>query len=466
MYEKMKTIYFLLIFILNIFNIYSIDFTTYKINSNINNYYFKTKILSLLYIQNITLNNNNFISNITSNDGLYSVNLNIGTPMQKFHLLLDTGSPLLWVNSNDCFGCKSKNRFIQSLSNTFNYTHDIININYLSGKISGISCKDTIKFNNYMISNFNFILVNETTINNDLEGIFGLSKGIKDFQHLKYSVFNQILDNGFIKEKIFLFDFSHNKFFIGEKPSYLNNYENFTCISLKGNIFNNYYWHCSFEEIKYNNNELISTHLNKNHSIIFDSGTNSLIFPINYISSFEKIILDNKLLNNFKCSIQIIDENNIYSFVCNKNISNLINEEKEEYQNIYYNNEFITIYLNNDKKIIFKLSDLYNKDDANFRLFFTITPNNAIILGVPFFEKYIILFNKDNGEVIIYNEIIENKNPNLLLKILIGILIGIIIIIILLLIYHLIIRKKNKITSNQIEKQFSNFGIFTPEIDL
>ena len=110
----------------------------------------------------------------------------------------------------------------------------------------------------------------------------------------------------------------------------------------------------------------------------------------------------------------------------------------------------------------FKIKDLYDKEKASFKLYFTVTPNDAIILGVPFFEKYPILFDKDDGNIIIYDGIMPKEETTASSKILVFLFVILIILLVGLLVY-IILRNKRKVTSGQIEKQFSNYGLFSQE---
>ena len=452
------------IYILNFFYIKSIKFTLEKIISkNSNSNIFDRNITSLLNNEKISLSENRNIPISSINEGLYTISLNIGTPPQILFLLLDTGSSLLWVNNMNCLGCKSKNKFISSESHSFQTNNKVLNINYLSGEISGIIGIDTIKLNsnNYLFNNFSFLLINKTNINIELDGIFGLSKGVRDTLNLEFSVMYQIYQSQILKKHIFLLDFSKNNFYIGELPSYLEESNHFYCKTLKDNFFNRYYWNCIFEKIKINNENIITSNNLTSNYIIFDSGINGLIFPLNYILAFENLIYKNKLLKSCDCSIKNEDkEKNIYTIICVNSINNLLNGENKE--TTYNNEEFISIYISNDKKLSFKLSDLYHENDKSFKIYFTLTPNNAIFLGIPFFEKYIILLDKDNDKIIIYDEVEENNN-NSLIKGILKLIIIIILLATIILICFIIIRKRRKFDSSQIEKKFSNFGELYPE---
>ena len=450
--------YISIIFIINIFHSYSLKFTIHQIHSN--------KNIRSLINENNNNNSNNFGHTplSSSKEGLYTINLNIGNPNQHFNVLLDIVTPFLWVNNDNCKECKSENKFIPSSSSSFAKSSDIIKINYFSGEISGNICNDDIgfDFNHSLISKFNFILINETYLNYEFDGIFGLSKGVSDIKTLEYSTMYQIQRNKILEKNIFLLEFPKNNFYMGEIPSYLNEYNSYSCKNMKNNKFDSYYWNCIYENIKFNNNnQLIPTNSSINNYIIFNTGTNCLIFPTNYISKFKDIILSNKLLENNNCSIKINqDRNNLYELICNNNIDD---ENNEEYQNIYNNEEFISIYLNKEKKIFFKLNELYNKEDKNFKIYFMDTPNNAIILGTPFFEKYTILLDKDNNNIIIYDGI-KKEDKKKILPIVISIIFIIIIVIFIILLIYKIIKRKRQISSNQIEKHFSSYsGVFVPE---
>ena len=317
---------FILNFILNIFHAESLKLTINKIhNKNL-----LTRIFRPFLNENkTTINTYSDIPVLLSKEGLYSITIKIGYPNQQFSLLLDTGSPYLWVNDVNCKGCKSENKFISSLSNTFNQSIERIKLNYLSGEISGNICTDYIEFNSTdsKIPNFNFILINETNINYEFEGFFGLSKGSIDIQNLPYSTIYQMHAKKFIKQNIFLFDFPKNNFYIGEIPSFLkkDKYNSFSFKNLKKNKYDGHYWHCLFEKLIFNNNkQIINTNSSKYNYIFFDSGINCLILPLNYTYTFENIISNNKLLKNSECFIEN-EKNKIYSLNCKNNINNLVN---------------------------------------------------------------------------------------------------------------------------------------------
>ena len=411
-------------------------------------------------------NRKNKINLNLTKENLYFFEIEIGTPTQTVSVLLDTGSNYLWINSNNCLDCKSKMKFISDNSKTFNKTNKLMNINYISGTLKGIISSDIIKFNNgsdnINISNFNFILINESSLNFELDGIFGLSKNIKDINNYHLSPLNQIYENNIYDKNIFILDFQNNNLFIGDKPSYLDLYHNITCKRKSIYDLNNYYWKCNTKKIKSNN---IWFHSEMNN-IVFNSGINSIVFSLDYIDFFKDIIPNNKLLNNAKCEIKKTQENEqIYSLNCENFDILLTNKENNEYLKLY-EEDFISIYFDyKEDSISFKIRDLYDKYTKNFKLYFIEIPNNTIIAGTPLFEKHIIMLDKDAEEIIIYKNKKDIRfsgfyNIDIFSKIS---LIIIVISIFLILIYYIIKRRKTKYNSIKLEKDFSKFGLFNQE---
>jgi len=218
-------------------------------------------------------------------------------------------------------------------------------------------------------------------------------------------------------------------------------YHNISCERKSIYGLNNYYWKCISKKIKSHN----IGYKSEENNIIFNSGINSVVFSLNYIDFFKNIISYNKLLGDAKCEISKTQENDlIYTLLC-ENFDKLINKENNEYVKLY-EEDFISIYLDDNKNSIsFKLEDLYDKVNKNFKLYFIEIPDNTIIAGIPLFEKYTIMFNKDEEQIIFFND--KNKiaysgidNINIYSKIAIII---VFVSIILIIIYYIYYRKKS-----------------------
>ena len=438
-------------FLFFIFLIYVIDISciyAFKLKNHTKhlNFNLKSNInhnSELLYSKN----KENSIKLKSTKDNLYYFDIEMGTPSQIFSALIDTGSNFFWINSEKCVGCNSQKKFDKDKTNTFNNVNKPIKINYISGNLSGIISTDIIKFtNNKNISDFIFILINESNINFELDGIFGLSKNPKDIYNSKFSPLNQIYKNKNFNNYIFTLDFPNKKLYIGENPSYLDSYRNISCKRKSIFNLNDYYWKCVSKNIKIGNSFIkdnINDYIHKENNIIFDSGINSVVFSSNYIPLFNNIISNNKPFTNAKCQIKSSEEKaNIFYIFC-EDINNLIGKENAIYIKLF-KEDFISISLDNIKdSISLNFENLFDKDMKSFKLYFIDIPDNSIILGIPFFERYIISLNKDTDEIIIYNTneknlYIEPLNTNRILIF----SIGIILILIALIIYYIYYQKK------------------------
>ena len=434
-------IIFLLIYVTNKSFIYASELKDHKINSIFNN-----KNLNLRKINSENINNKIILNR--TNENLYYFNIEIGTPSQIFSVLLDTGSNFFWINDNRCIDCKSKRKFNSDESKTYNNTNKLININYISGDLIGTIVSDNIKFlNNKNISDFNFILINDSKVDFELDGIFGLSKNIKDITNNEFSPLNQMYKSNIFNNNIYIIDFPNYNLYIGEKPLYLDLYTNITCKRKSITDLNNYYWKCISNNIKLKNSfneKEKEEYIPKENNIIFNSGINSIVFASNYIPLFKNIISNNMLLNDAKCDIKKLEENNqIYSIIC-ENFINFINNNK--YSKIY-KEEFISIYLDQSQKSIsFNLEELYDKDIRSFKIYFINIPDNTIVLGIPLFQKYIIMLNKDDEEIVIFNQKKEMKcgesNNIKVISIISMVIMMVLIILIIFYIYY----QKNRIS--------------------
>ena len=76
-------------------------------------------------------------------------------------MILDTGSPWLWVMSHDCKDCpQHANKFYESQSSSFYFWDVVLDIHYGSGSIYGYNSIDQICPKQYICGdNYSFITV-------------------------------------------------------------------------------------------------------------------------------------------------------------------------------------------------------------------------------------------------------------------------------------------------------------------
>ena len=416
-----------------------------KLNVN-KNHINKNQLLKIHSLNNKFLSNKSSIRSLIYlpiekyEISLYTIKIKIGEQKQEFSLILDSGSSYIWAYDNDCTSCKSKNKFNSTNSKTLIRSEKTIKLNYISGNIKGNLCQDTIYYEqslNKSIKSFYFLLVDESNLDFELDGIIGLSKGSFD---KKYSFLYQLKDKKLIKNSLLLYDLFNKSFYIDEIPQFYLQQKSISC-ELKND--NSNFWKCDINFIKIDN-----IPISMETEIIFDSGTNGIIFPLKYKNILENIIKNNKILKENKCELQGYENDNIYEIICNQTL---------KYDDVNTTNNFLEIYLDKgqNNSIEIKLTDLLGEDNKAFYLFI-IKRKSEILLGSPFFEKYPVLFDLDENIVNIFgtgNNLYKYRNykEEKVKKIKIIIIIVISVLIILILVRIRCIYRRRNSNYNQVE---------------
>ncbi|CAD8210032.1 unnamed protein product [Paramecium octaurelia] len=107
--------------------------------------------------------------------------IEVGTPPQFLSVQFDTGSNLLWVPSVDCTNCNWATAFSPDESETLNYTHKPIKIQYVTSEVSGFLVDDYVGLQGSNIRSFMpFLLVEnqENILGNLTQGGMGLNNEI------------------------------------------------------------------------------------------------------------------------------------------------------------------------------------------------------------------------------------------------------------------------------------------------
>ena len=208
------------------------------------------------------------------------------------------------------------------------------------------------------------------------------------------------------------------------------------------------FWKCEINSIQIDN---VPIYINT--KIIFDSGTNGIVFPFNYLEIFNNIIKNNKFLIKNKCSFKDVNNDDIYKFVCDKKLNVKNMNDTECFFELFLDKSASNQNNNNSNSFGFKLIDLMDiEQDFSLYIF---NRKEEILLGAPFFEKFPIMFNKDNNVITIFgvgNNLYQGNKPyKNKIKTLIIITIVIIVVLILFIVIREKIFSKNRINNSQID---------------
>lgn len=128
-------------------------------------------------------------ASLKDEQSFYTTELELGTPKQKFRLLLDTGSSDTWVFSKedtyDCgYGsCDYTGQFTKNQSSTYSQVDEDFAFYYLNGNAKGKFAKDTLTIGGKETKNFQFGLSDDAFGPDPLTGIAGI--GFKDREATK-----------------------------------------------------------------------------------------------------------------------------------------------------------------------------------------------------------------------------------------------------------------------------------------
>jgi hypothetical protein len=116
--------------------------------------------------------------------------MEIGSPGQKFDVILDTGSHLLWVPSTSCTNCPTDYRKFDSQASSSTVPLPLReHIRYGRGEVEGYYAMENVSFQGLQ-SRMNLLLVDQQTDteHSQADGIMGLSnfKAIKNVFDIGY----------------------------------------------------------------------------------------------------------------------------------------------------------------------------------------------------------------------------------------------------------------------------------------
>ena len=289
----------------------------------INTTFSKYKIAKTIYIKKNSLLNINLLKNnkkrylsdskdtLSANidilsSFLFATEIEIGSNNQKFNVVLDTGSQILWVpevNSNNT-NTEIKNYYEPKKSKTSKDIGKSFEIFYGTGYCKGNYYQDMINFLSNEKYNIIFGSANKSMF--DVEGADGIMGLAKSYSYYLLSPLLTLKKNGLIKSTSFSFKYESKLqqlfFYAGEPHSDFNTNNIAFCNLLSNTNYEKMLWACklnSFGLVKNINNITDDRNIfaKADISVILDTGTNVLLLPYYLIYEMEE------KLKNFNCVI-------------------------------------------------------------------------------------------------------------------------------------------------------------------
>ena len=331
---------------------------------------------------------------------LFLANVRIGSNKQQFNLILDTGSYIIWVAQKGSIDTVHiNNHFDPSASNTCRNTNIPFEQAYVTGKCSGT----------YYIDNFNYINDRDFQISFGVatrtefpisggDGIIGLAHNYFD-ENLSF--IKQLNQAGITSSISFSFKFGNDinigtngKLYIGKHEDFSKN-NVATCPLVNIAASYNMFWACEVSSFGFKNSghEIRS---NRKYNIVFDTGTNAIILPIEYLTDLQNN------LNQFNCFIIASQDQSTYQIACPiqsdwPDIIFEINGNILKVPKYFFFVQADNLYV--ISRVLFARMDFY-------------------IIGTPFFFTFHTLFDKESERLHFYPENNENliKRNYLLLE--------------------------------------------------
>ena len=348
----------------------------YNINKNITEYH-KTIELKEVNEGSLLLLGTSF---------LFIATIKIGSNNQQFNVILDTGSSELWVANIDSFDNNAQipNHFNTSDSSTCVNTTETFMQMYGESTITGcigFYFTDNIKYFNDISFNMKFGVADMTDFNiKNVDGVLGIAHEYKDES---LSFMKMLLKANNINLNQFSFKFPSNnitlngtigQLLIGKHKDFESN-KVVTCPLLADKMSENGYWICEISGLGLKNNKGELNITKSYKKFIFDTGTNLLTLPMDFLKQIEKD------LDKIGCRKK------------NLNGSTRIECLKENYPSLTFN----------IGGTILNLPPRYLYTSQNVSRYYFLD-SDYYMIGSPFFVTFHTLFDKDNEVLQFYTD--------------------------------------------------------------
>ena len=325
-------------------------------------------------------------NSIVNTDELFIATVKIGSNQQAFNFLLDTGSLIAWVpKTGSADKYKKQNHYEPSSSTTSLKTNYQFSIQYGSGSCSGFYFYDNFNYINNR--NFRFLFGVAFKTNFGVQGADGIIGLAHFYPNEELSFIHMLNKGGVTQSKIFSLKFGNDikagklgKLIIG-KHSDFSQSTTVTSPLVKATGNNQLFWICQINSLGIKNSYGLVTS-SRTFNIIFDTGTNCILLPLQYYYDLSKNI------NKINCFFATNQDRNLYQLVC-QNIKDLPDFRFE---------------INGNILIVPKIYTFFKAKDGLFYSKVLFVENEVYIIGSPFFFAFHTLFDRDSEKLHFYPE--------------------------------------------------------------
>ena len=303
---------------------------------------------------------------------LFLTELEIGTPEQKFNLLLDTLTNILWVARSSSNAEGIENFYSTRSSSTKKDTGETLNLDYIKGNLF----TDQLK---YIDNNFNmkFLAADSVSISlGGADGVIGLGRHYEDEE---LSFLHMLKKNNVTNSTLFsiLFDEIIEEGATGQlifgKHSNFTGKNSITFPLSKGSNKTNANWNFTVKgyNLKKDKNEI---NYNKNFNVVLDTAHDHIILP------YEMLNDSIDILSQMDCELNKVEDG--YNLKCLKNntLPDLVLKINGYDLKIPFNYTFSLNYVHHYSTIIFSDKGYY-------------------ALGAPFFFAFHTLFDGEKDQI-------------------------------------------------------------------
>lgn len=221
----------------------------------------------------------------------YFADITLGTPPQKFKVILDTGSSNLWVPSESCvsISCFLHAKYDNSESSTYHKNGSHFEIQYGSGSMEGFVSNDDFTIGDLKLKGIDFA---EATSEPGLAFVMGKFDGILGLAYNTISVnkitppFYEMINQGVLDEKVFSFYLGSSEEDGGEATFGGIDESKFTGKVTYAPVRRKGYWEVALDKIGFGSEELEL----ENTGAAIDTGTSLIAMPTDIAEILNKEI--------------------------------------------------------------------------------------------------------------------------------------------------------------------------------